>query len=209
MTTAISKNTNAVTMSNKAKSNKAKSDQKTTPLFATDYNVYINHTDAGGIVYHANHLVFFENCRRDWFGQLGLNGYFLQDDDGDVQHFVVSQADLQYKRAILLDEVINVRIDKVELKPASIIFYQSIHRHTAASNSRESDDNTKANNHLFNQTLLSSAKIVIACVKNQVTPERISDDKPDTNTAPMRPIRVPQALRHAIQQVITQNADES
>lgn len=209
MTTAMSKNTNAVAISNKAKSNKAKSDQKTTPLFATDYNVYINHTDAGGIVYHANHLVFFENCRRDWFGQLGLNGYFLKDDDGDVQHFVVSQADLQYKRAILLDEVINVRIDKVELKPASIIFYQSIHRRTPDSNSRDSDDNTKANNHLFNQTLLSNAKIVIACVKNQVTSERVSDNKPDTDTAPMRPIRVPQALRNAIQQVITQNADES
>ena len=53
----------------------------TAPLFATDYNVYINHTDAGGIVYHANHLVFFENCRRDWFTKLGLNGYFLQTDD--------------------------------------------------------------------------------------------------------------------------------
>lgn len=97
------------------------------PLFAKDYNVYINHTDAGGIVYHANHLVFFENCRRDWFTELGLNGYFLQTDSGEVQHFVVSQADLQYKRAILLDEVISVRIDKVELKPASIIFYQSIY----------------------------------------------------------------------------------
>lgn len=201
MTTAMSKNINAVAMSNKTKS-----DQTTPPLFATDYNVYINHTDAGGIVYHANHLVFFENCRRDWFGQLGLSGYFLQDDDGDVQHFVVSQADLQYKRAILLDEVINVRIDKVELKPASIIFYQSIHRRTADSSSR---DHTKANNNLLSHTLLSNAKIVIACVKNQVTPELISDDKPDTNTAPMRPIRVPQALRSAIQQVITQNADES
>lgn len=32
----------------------------TTPIFATDYNVYINHTDAGGIVYHANHLVFLK-----------------------------------------------------------------------------------------------------------------------------------------------------
>ena len=66
-----------------------------TPLFATNYNVYINHTDAGGIVYHANHLVFFENCRRDWFTQLGLNGYFLETNDGQIQHFVVTQADLQ------------------------------------------------------------------------------------------------------------------
>ncbi|WP_243443632.1 thioesterase family protein [Psychrobacter sp. JCM 18903] len=115
-----SKNTNTV----------ASVDGEYTPLFTKNYNVYINHTDAGGIVYHANHLVFFENCRRDWFGELNLNGYFLQTNDGEIQHFVVSQADLQYKRAILLDEVISVRIDKVELKPASIIFYQSIYRHS-------------------------------------------------------------------------------
>ena len=70
-----------------------KSECAATPLFATDYNVYINHTDAGGIVYHANHLVFFENCRRDWFTKLALNGYFLQTNDGQIQHFVVSQAD--------------------------------------------------------------------------------------------------------------------
>lgn len=206
MTTA--KNTNAVAISNKEKSNKTKSDQTTPPLFATDYNVYINHTDAGGIVYHANHLVFFENCRRDWFGQLGLNGYFLQTDNGDVQHFVVSQADLHYKRAILLDEVINVRIDNVELKPASIIFYQSIHRHTSASSVGDLSKNNLSKNHSYSHTLLSSAKIVIACVKNQVTPELISNDEPAAHATAMRPIRVPQALRHAIQQAITQNADK-
>ena len=42
------------------------------PLFSTNYSIYINHTDAGGIVYHANHLVFFENCRRDWFTKLNI-----------------------------------------------------------------------------------------------------------------------------------------
>lgn len=191
MTATMNKNTN--TTSN--------SDHSTTPLFATDYNVYINHTDAGGIVYHANHLVFFENCRRDWFTKLGLNGYFLQTDNGDVQHFVVSQADLHYKRAILLDEVINVRIDKVELKPASIVFYQSIHRHTPAS-----DSNDKAKD---NSSLLSSTKIVIACVQNQVTPESISnEDDTAAHVAPMRPIRVPQKLRDAIGHAITQHADK-
>lgn len=164
------------------------------PLFAKDYNVYINHTDAGGIVYHANHLVFFENCRRDWFAKLGLNGYFLQTDTGDVQHFVVSQADLQYKRAILLDEVISVRIDDVEIKPASIVFYQSIHRHLTDSAASS------------NAGLLSRGKIVIACVQNQLRPTPNTGDKDhaaDTaaaNGAPMRPIRVPQKLRVAIEQ---------
>lgn len=174
------------------------------PLFAKDYNVYINHTDAGGIVYHANHLVFFENCRRDWFTELGLNGYFLQTDSGDVQHFVVSQADLQYKRAILLDEVISVRIDKVELKPASIIFYQSIHRHLPNHGSTETD----------NSQLLSSTKIVIACVQNLVKPEPMADDKIDGDksdnamtTIPMRPIRVPKKLHDKIKQAIDEQVN--
>ena len=183
----------------------ATAENAVSPLFAKDYNVYINHTDAGGIVYHANHLVFFENCRRDWFGQLGLNGYFLQTDDGQVQHFVVSQADLQYKKAILLDEVINVRIDKVELKPASIIFYQSIHRHNPDNSFTNS-----ANNDIARNSLLSSTKIVIACVQNQVRAEPISHSKPDTtvaSAAPMRPIRVPKNLREALQEAINQHAN--
>jgi len=193
MTMTDQKNKNAA-LNNTAPNNNIE------PLFAKDYNVYINHTDAGSIVYHANHLVFFENCRRDWFTKLGLNGYFLQTDDGDVQHFVVSQADLQYKRAILLDEIISVRIDKVELKPASMIFYQSIHRTL-------SDDDTAKTTR---SQLLSSAKIVIACVQNLVKPEPMANEQTDNNktnttvnTPPMRPIRVPKQLRDSIGQAIS------
>lgn len=188
-----------MTTINKTPSIVSKPNLAATPLFDTNYKVYINHTDAGGIVYHANHLVFFENCRRDWFTKLGLNGYFLQTNDGEIQHFVVSQADLQYKRAILLDEIINLRIDKVELKPASIVFYQSIHRHLDPDNTTEDiPKNSKS-------LLLSSGKIVIACVQNQITPDSITNDeanKTTNNAAPMRPIRVPQKLRDAIEQAI-------
>lgn len=170
--------------------------KNTTPLFANDYRIYINHTDAGGIVYHANHLVFFENCRRDWFTQLGIDGYFLQTDDGQVQHFVVSQAQLHYRKAILLDELISVRIDSVELKPASIIFYQSIHRQHAENLATAQTKPT--------DTLLSSAKIVVACVQNQVKP-----DESATSATSIRPIRVPAKLHSIIQQAIAQHIDES
>ncbi|OXL26507.1 thioesterase family protein [Psychrobacter sp. DAB_AL32B] len=193
MTAVTIKNTHAV----------SKPSSATTPLFATNYNIYINHTDAGGIVYHANHLVFFENCRRDWFTKLGLNGYFLQSDDGNIQHFVVSQAELQYKQAILLDEVITVRIDKVELKPASIIFYQSIYR--------QQPKNEFSGNNKASATLLSKTKIVVACVQNQLTTDTISNNKSDAdvnNIAPMRPIRVPQELHDAIQQALALHNDE-
>lgn len=173
------------------------------PLFAVDYHVYINHTDAGGIVYHANNLVFFENCRRDWFTTLGLNTYFLQTDNGQIQHFVVSQADIQYRKAIFLDEVISVRIDKVELKPASIIFYQSIHRHLPENDAAKNDNVV---NNKSADTLLSSAKIVIACVQNQTKSSEQSkqSDNNASTAAPIRPIRVPQSLHDSIQHAISQ-----
>lgn len=184
------------------------SNTSASPLFATNYHIYINHTDAGGIVYHANHLVFFENCRRDWFTKLGLNGYFLQTDDGKVQHFVVNQIELKYRRAIVLDEVIEVRIDKVELKPASIIFYQSIHRRSP----RQADEANSETRDL--ETLLSSAKIVIACVQNQTIPEQSPTSTPEssssttmTTSSPIRPIRVPKELQDVIQQAIIDHND--
>ncbi len=203
----ISNHTNNNTSSIKSSDTAA---SVTTPLFSTDYHIYINHTDAGGIVYHANHLVFFENARRDWFTKIGINGYFLQADNGQVQHFVVSQAELNYRKAIILDEIIETRIDKVELKPASIIFYQSIHR--KAKNAELAVAINPAD------TLLSSARIVIACVQNQVQPETSNSshesekivDSPATmtNVAPIRPIRVPSKLHAMITQAIANHAHE-
>lgn len=101
----------------------------------------------------------------------------------------------------MLDEVISVRIDKVELKPASIIFYQSIYR-----NSPDSLSSDYANA----SSLLSSGKIVIACVQNQVKTKPLSNSKADTAVAsapPMRPIRVPKHLRDAIEQAIHEQLD--
>ncbi|MBO6199814.1 MAG: thioesterase, partial [Psychrobacter sp.] len=80
------------------------------------------------------------------------------------------------------------------LKPASMIFYQSIHRHLPDNNAT-----SKAN-----ESLLSRAKIVIACVQNQVKPDPVSRDENAAYNAPMRPIRVPRALHDAIQNAITQ-----
>ena len=56
-----------------------------TTKFSTTYKIYINHTDAGGIVYHANHLIFLENCRRDWLASLGFDGYFPQGEHQNHQ----------------------------------------------------------------------------------------------------------------------------
>ena len=92
------------------------------PVYATQYRIYLEDSDAGGIVYHANHLKLFERCRRDWLRELGMTSYFYQahsaeaashvthhSDSGkaDIQ-FVVSQANIRYLRPILLDSEVTV-----------------------------------------------------------------------------------------------------
>lgn len=108
----------------------------TTFIFKQHYKVYINHTDAGGIVYHANHLTFFENCRRDWLTSLGFDGYFFEIDgmtsgkdgrNGKV-HFVVSHANLSYKLPLFVDDVLVVTVTDIVTKSASLILTQHIYR---------------------------------------------------------------------------------
>lgn len=138
------------------------------PKFSVNYRVYINHTDAGGIVYHANHLTFFENCRRDWFAKLGVDGYFLrQTADNEALHFVVSHADLRYHQAILLDEVISVRVDGIELRGASAVFFQSIW----------GQDEEKPR---------CTAEITLVCVKNNALLKKIQS------------VRIPDAIRQLL-----------
>lgn len=107
-------------------------------IFTKNYKVYINHTDAGGIVYHANHLTFFENCRRDWLTSLGFDGYFFdlsaldatstQNAHHGAVHFVVSQANLQYHSPLLIDDELTVSIESIQVRPASLILQQNIYR---------------------------------------------------------------------------------
>lgn len=112
-------------------------------IFHTHNKAYINHTDAGGIVYHANYLIFFENCRRDFLSALGF-GYFIHEQAGYI-HFVVKQATITYNQAIWLDDDFITSIDRLDIKPASLIFYQSI---------------------IKDGKICASASITLACVKN-------------------------------------------
>ena len=154
------------------------------PVYATQYRIYLEDTDAGGIVYHANHLKLFERCRRDWLRALGMTSYFYQahsaeaashvthhGDSGkpDIQ-FVVSQANIRYLRPILLDSEVTVVIETADCKSASLQLEQRIY-----------------DNH---QQLLSQAEISIVCVAT-------SKDEKGQNQ--VRPTRLPEAFVQLLQ----------
>lgn len=160
--------------------NQPHTQSSTQPVYATQYRIYLEDTDAGGIVYHANHLKLFERCRRDWLRELGMTSYFYQAHSAetvsqDVTHhsdsgkpdiqFVVNQANIRYVRPILLDSEVTVVIETADCKSASLQLEQRIY-----------------DNH---QQLLSQAEINIVCVATH------KDEKGQTQ---VRPTRLPKAF---------------
>lgn len=70
--------------------------------FEFPVRVYWEDTDAGGIVFYANYLKFFERARTEWLRSLGFSQQRLRQEHGGM--FVVTQAQLQYLRPARLDD---------------------------------------------------------------------------------------------------------
>ena len=70
--------------------------------FEFPIRVYWEDTDAGGIVFYANYLKFFERARTEWLRSLGIGQQALRDATGGL--FVVSQTSLKYHRPARLDD---------------------------------------------------------------------------------------------------------
>lgn len=64
--------------------------------FRHPVRVYWEDTDAGGIVFYANYLKFFERARTEWLRSLGLEQARLREDTGGM--FIVSETAVRYHR---------------------------------------------------------------------------------------------------------------
>ncbi|HEY8904992.1 MAG TPA: tol-pal system-associated acyl-CoA thioesterase [Rhodoferax sp.] len=72
------------------------------PPFSWPVRVYWEDTDAGGIVYYANYLKFFERARTEWLRAKGIHQQALREQTGGM--FVVSQAQINYLKSARLDD---------------------------------------------------------------------------------------------------------
>jgi acyl-CoA thioester hydrolase len=88
--------------------------------------IYYEDTDAGGVVYHANYLRFFERARTDMLALLGADiGQALGAGEGG---YVVSDAHLQYRLPAKLGDALIVVSRMNELRSASCIVHQRVMR---------------------------------------------------------------------------------
>ena len=88
------------------------------PLFQQLIRVYWEDTDAGGVVFYANYLKFFERARTEWLRSLGLQQQALREDTGAI--FIVSETQLRYLAPARLDDELRVTVRPLQMGRASM-----------------------------------------------------------------------------------------
>lgn len=92
--------------------------------FQWPLRVYWEDTDAGGIVFYANYLKFFERSRTEWLRSLGIEQHTLREQSGGM--FVVSETSVRYLQASRLDDELIVTAKLQEKGRASLIITQQV-----------------------------------------------------------------------------------
>lgn len=111
-----------------------------TEPFSLSLRVYIEDTDAGGIVYYVNYLKFMERARTEWLRTLGYQHYALADSN---HLFVVHSCAVRYHRPARIDDALTVTASLARLGRATLDFVQQVRR---------------------DQELLCEAEVRVACV---------------------------------------------
>lgn len=119
--------------------------------FSAKYRIYYEDTDAGGVVYYANYLKFFERARTDFLRARGISQSELSQKENLV--FVVRKCEIEYVFPARLDDEIEVSVEVKEMRPASILMEQKM---------------TKSGK------ILSTLNVKIACINSKnFKPEKI------------------------------------
>lgn len=86
--------------------------------------IYYEDTDAGGIVYHANHLKYMERGRTEWLRELGL-----EQDQLMAQNiaFVASEMSIKYRHPARFNQLITVTTEVAKMRRVGMLFNQQIH----------------------------------------------------------------------------------
>ncbi|UTY60460.1 tol-pal system-associated acyl-CoA thioesterase [Massilia sp. erpn] len=121
--------------------------------FNWEVRVYYEDTDAGGIVYYANYLKFFERARTEWLRAIGVGQHqLLQEQDA---MFVVKSVSADYHAPAKLDDVLHLSLKIEKLGRASLVVVQEARTGGA---------------------LLNTARVKIGCVDSALRPRAVPDD---------------------------------
>ncbi len=103
--------------------------------FEFPIRIYWEDTDAGGIVFYANYLKFFERARTEWLRSLGVGQRLLRERSGGM--FVVVESSLRYLRPARLDDelVVTARLQDAG-RAGLLLAQQALRRDPAPASTR-------------------------------------------------------------------------
>ena len=96
-----------------------------TAEFSLPIRVYIEDTDAGGIVYYVNYLKYLERARTELMRTFGLERAAISDAGWN---FVVSDVSLSYKEPARLDDQLHATAVISAVGGATVDFRQTVRR---------------------------------------------------------------------------------
>ena len=125
-----------------------------TATFEWPLRVYIEDTDAGGIVYYVNYLKFMERARTELLRSRGFDKQVIFNAD---LMFVVHGISTEYLKPARLDDQLVVTAKVSKMGKAYMLMQQQVYRQDTE-----------------NRELLCQAEVKLACVdKQSIKPRRI------------------------------------
>ena len=121
--------------------------------FKYKVKVFYEDTDAGGVVYYANYLKFFERARTEAISEIGLSNKKLLDEFGVL--IIVKSCNIDYKKPAKLEDQLEIKSIISSISKSSFKMTQRVFR----------DDD-----------LLTSSEINLVIVDKKGKPSRIPDE---------------------------------
>ena len=113
-------------------------------VFSFPVRVYVEDTDAGGIVYYVNYLKFMERARTEFMRSLGFEQKLSAESE---TQFVVHSANIKYLLPAQMDMLLKVSVKVLKVAKTYFVLEQEVYCEN------------------FTQ-LFSSAEVKVACIEN-------------------------------------------
>ena len=94
--------------------------------FVLAVRVYLEDTDAQGVVYNASYFRFLERARTEWLRSKGVEHNTLRDEQGLV--LVLAGIEVKFRQPAQLDDELYVSASLAEVTGARVVFDQVIRR---------------------------------------------------------------------------------
>lgn len=119
-----------------------------------EFRIYYEDTDAGGVVYHANYLRYFERGRTEYLRERGLS---VADLAQRGYIFPVVHLELDYRAPGILDDLVRVETEVLEVGKTSFTLGQQVLR-------------------VVDGKLLAGGKVTLVCVGPGMKARRLPEE---------------------------------